>query len=170
MGSWLAVEVTTTSNCARRSGRSASRIAVPRFSAAPAALQRAVGDGGRCRFLCGEIFGTQFYHLARRREQHILVLQVAKIRCASFTEEAAMDKELAPNQCECALPSLRRMCAERVYAARCQRASMIGDPDSLLELPRISGSPSTMESRPAATRKACLTASCCGRYTYKAGC
>ena len=135
------------------------RLAVEAVREALCALHRAVGDRDARRRLRREMGRAKLDHLAGADEEHLLVLEARENARASFTAAAAMDTVAAPT-----LVVLRTSLATAKVRWNSLWSTVPSVPaDSAARAasfiwPRIWGSPSTIESRPEATRKAWRTA------------
>ena len=144
------------SSIARALKRSASACA--RSSVRLATVMRA----GRCAAKC---VARELDHLARADEQHALVLEAREDALGELHRGGGHRNAVARRSGRrCAPPSPPRRCAgtaccstraERARPPRAVRAASF-------IWPRICGSPSTIESRPEATRNAWRTACSCG--------
>ncbi len=153
IGSGLAVQETTMSYSASRSLTSSRRMASPLKRSARAWPRSSVRLATVRRFglLAGEVRGAQFDHLAGTDEQHLLVRQCSR-RCAptGAPAAAAIETMLAPmavvERTSFATAKVRwnSLCSSvpSVPASSATRAACF-------IWPRICGSPSTIESRPA---------------------
>ena len=162
IGSVLAVQVTTMSNSRRRSGSSFSVIAsAPKRSASllPRSSVRLAtvtdfGDFG------GEVRRGELDHLAGADQQQPLLARSTG-RCARRASPPRRPSRSTRCRCRsaCARPWRRRTCAGTGGSARGPASPAdSAERTACFIWPRICGSPSTIESRPLATRNACVTA------------
>ena len=163
IGSDEAVHDTTMSyscSCSAQRAAARSRCAVEAVREALGALERAVGDRDARRRLRGEVRGAQLDHLAGADEQHALVLEAREdARRELHRGGGHRHAGRADAAWSCALPwpprrSAGTACAARVPSVPADSAARAAS----FIWPRICGSPSTIESRPEATRNAWRTA------------
>ena len=166
IGSELAVQEMMMSYSGKRSGRSRSSI--------DSALKRRASDSARSsvrlatampRGRCAAKWVAASSIISPAPTSSTFCsARLGNIRPASFTAAAAIETTLAP------MPVLLRTsfatAKERWKSLLRSVPSVPADSASRTAsfiCPRICGSPTTIESRPEATRKACRTASPCGR-------
>ena len=172
IGSVLAVQVTTMSNSCRRSGSSFSVIAsAPKRSASsrPRSSVR-LATVIDARLARGEMRRRELDHLARADQQQPL-LRRSTGRCARRASPPPRPSRSTRCRCRsaCARPWPRRTCAGTGGSARGPSEPADSAARTACFIwPRICGSPSTIESRPLATRNACVTA-CSRGSVYRYG-
>ena len=163
IGSELAVHETTMSNSSSRAGRSASadRLAAEARAELLAALERAVGDRhARAAVRAAKCVADELDHLAGADEQHLGLAQVLEqLRGQPHRRRRHADRVRADLGRRCALPWRPRTSAGTAGAACCRACRRCSASRTASFIwPRICGSPSTIESRPLATRNACRAA------------